>query len=219
MKIGIIGAGFIGRAVARLAVARGHAVMLSNSRGPKTLTSTIISVGCQIGTAEQASTFGDVVLIAVPFANHAQIAAAPLAGRIVLDANNYYPGRDGVIDVLETRSTTTSEMLARHLVGAKVVKAFNAILERDIEQDARPAGSLDRRALPIAGDDGDAKKVVSALLDGFGFDVVDAGALAEGWRFERARPAYCVRLDRRGLEQALADAETTVAEGSWRTPA
>ena len=216
VKIGIIGAGFIGRAVGRLAVARGHDVMLSNSRDPRTLTSAMISVGCRIGTAAQASAFGDLVVVAVPFWNHAAITPGPLTGKIVLDANNYYPQRDGVIEALDDHSTTTSEMLARHLAGAKIVKCFNAILERDIEKDALPPGQPGRRALPIAGDDTDAKQVTTTLLDGLGFDVVDAGPLAEGWRFERARPAYCVRFDRASLERALADAGRTVAEGSWR---
>ena len=109
-------------------------------------------------------------------------------------------------------------MLAQHLAGAKVVKAFNAILQGDLEKDGRAAGAPDRRALPIAGDDAQAKQVVTGLIDAFGFDVVDAGPLSEGWRFERAKPAYCIALDVPGLEQALAAAErdVEVAHGSWR---
>jgi predicted dinucleotide-binding enzyme len=216
MKIGIIGAGYIGRAVARLAVAHGHEVMVSNSRDPKTLGSTAASVKCRIGTAKEASEFGDVVLVAIPFGNIAALAPEPLAGKIVMDANNYYPYRDGVIAELDNHSTTTSEMLAAHLKGARVVKAWNAILEKDIEKDARPKDTPNRRALPIAGDDAQAKNAVSALLDDLGFDVVDAGPLREGLRFERARPAYCVPLDKAGLEAALANAEQMVADGSWR---
>lgn len=216
MKIGIVGAGFIGRAVARLAVSRGHTVMLSNSRSPRTLLSTVASIGCQVGTAADAAAFGDAVLLAIPFAALPELDPAPFVGKIVMDADNYYPMRDDAIEALDKGETTTSEMTGRHLAGAKVVKAFNAILERDIEKDARPAGAPDRRALPIAGDDAAAKRTVSELLDDLGFDVVDAGALAEGWRFERARPAYCAPLDRAGLTAALADAGTLVPEGSWR---
>lgn len=217
MKIGIIGAGFIGRGVARLAVKNGHEVMLSNSRHPRTLASTMISVGCLIGTAEDAARFGDIVLIAIPFSAHAELAPEPFEGKIVLDANNYYPMRDGVYEALDAHTTTTSEMLAAHLPGAKIVKAFNAILERDVEADGRPSGAPDRRALPIAGDDAQARQTATAFLDSLGYDVVDAGPLSEGWRFERARPAYCVPFDRAGLTAALADAGATVAEGSWRT--
>ena len=133
-----------------------------------------------------------------------------------MDADNYYPMRDGVVPELDNHSTTTSEITATHLKGSKIVKAWNAILERDIETTGLPPGAPGRRALPIAGDDPEAKKVVSELFDGLGFDVVDAGPLAEGWRFERARPAYCVSLDRPGLMQALQNAGAKVSEGAWR---
>ena len=218
MKIGIIGAGFIGRALATLAVKSGHEVMISNSRHPRTLGSTAIAIGCKIGTAQYAAEFGEVVFVAIPLAAYQEIPVPPLAGKIVVDANNYYPQRDGAIEALDTHATTTSELLAEHLTGAKVVKAFNAILQGDLEKDGRPAGAPDRRALPIAGDDAQAKQVVTGLIDAFGFDVVDAGPLSEGWRFERAKPAYCVPLNATGLKQALAAAErdVEVAHGSWR---
>ena len=217
MRIGIIGAGFIGRAVARLAVKHGHEVMISNSRHPKTLGSAMVSIGCAIGTAKDAAEFGEVVLLAVPFSATQDIDPAPLAGKILMDADNYYPMRDGAIPELDSGATTTSEITARHFAGAQVVKAWNAILEKDIETTGKPSGALDRRALPIAGDDAEAKRVAAELFDQLGFDVVDAGPLSEGWRFERARPAYCRPLDKAALTKALAEADRTVAEGSWRT--
>ncbi len=218
MKIGVIGAGFIGRALATLAVKSGHEVMISNSRHPRTLGSTAVAIGCRIGTAQDAAEFGDVVFVAIPLLAYKEIPEVPLAGKIVVDANNYYPQRDGAIEELESHATTTSELLAEHLAGAKVVKAFNAILQGDLEKDGRPAGAPDRRALPIAGDDAQAKQVVTGLIDAFGFDAVDAGPLSESWRFERAKPAYCIPLDVAGLTQALAAAErdVEVAHGSWR---
>lgn len=216
MKIGIIGAGYIGRAVARLAIRQGHEVMLSNSRHPRTLASTMIAIGCKIGTAQMAADFGEVVLLAVPFFAIQDMSPDLLKGKSVLDACNYYPDRDGKVDVLDAKSTTTSEVVANRFSEAKVVKAFNAILEKDIEKDARPRGAPDRRAMPIAGDDPAAKFVVKNLLDNLGFDTVDAGPLSEGWRFERARPAYCVPLNVADLNSSLAMASNTVAEGSWR---
>lgn len=218
MKIGIIGAGFIGRALAILAVKSGHELMISNSRHPRTLGSTAVAIGCKIGTAQDAAAFGDVVFVAIPLLAYKEIPAQPLAGKVVVDANNYYPQRDGAIEALDSHATTTSEMLAEHLADAKVVKAFNAILQGDLEKDGRTAGAPDRRALPIAGDDAQAKQLVTGLTDAFGFDVVDAGPLSEGWRFERAKPAYCIPLDVAGLKQALAAAErdVEVAHGSWR---
>jgi predicted dinucleotide-binding enzyme len=190
--------------------------MLSNSRDARSLTSTMISVGCKIGSAADASRFGDIVLVAIPFSAYQDIDPTPLVGKIVLDANNYYPQRDGNVDALDAHSTTTSELVAKHLEGARIVKAFNAILERDIESGVQVAGTPGRRALPIAGDDIEAKQVVADLIDRLGFDVLDAGPLAEGWRFERARPAYCVSLTLDELKEALINAGTRVAEGSWR---
>lgn len=218
MQIGIIGAGFIGRAVAGLAVRTGHEVMISNSRGPATLGSTIAAIGCTAGTVEQAATFGDLVLVAIPFHAMSSLPAATLAGKPVLDANNYYPERDGRIDALDRQEGTTSGMLAKHLGSALVVKAFNAILQKDLAEGGTAPGSLGRRALPIAGDDAEAKRLVAGLHDEFGYDVVDVGPLSEGWRFERAMPAYCVPLDRAGLTAALAAAQrgVEVPHGSWR---
>ena len=218
MNIGIIGAGIMGRALAALAVKNGHAVMLSNSRHPRTLNSTAIAIGCKVGTASEAAAFGDVVMVAIPFAAYQEIPAAPLVGKVVLDANNYYPHRDGQIEALDAHTTTTSEMVATHLTGARVVKALNAILQDDLQKDGQPAGSPGRRALPIAGDDVPAKQLAAQLVDEFGFDVVDAGPLSEGWRFERARPAYCIPLVASALKDALAAAQLDIElpYGSWR---
>lgn len=218
MRIGIIGAGFIGRAVAQLGIAAGCKVMVSNSRGAETLQELAQEVGCEVGSVEQAAGFGDVVVIAIPLKNISSLRAEMLAGKVVLDANNYYPERDGRIAELDARTTTTSELLARQLPGARIVKAFNAILARDLVRDARPVGTPQRRALPIAGDDAAAKAIATEVLDRLGYDVVDAGPLSEGWRFERAKPAYCIPFDRAGLGAALARAERDVElpHGSWR---
>lgn len=211
MKIGVIGAGFIGRAVAQLALAAGHAVMLSNSRGPQTMSSVRSGIpGVQVGSAQDAAQFGDVVLVAIPLEHYRSVPAQWLAGKTLLDANNYYPDRDGHIPALDRFETTTSRLLAEHFADSKVVKVFNAIFASDINRDARPHGAPDRRALPVAADDATAKAYVIALLDELGFDAVDAGTLDESWRFERAKPAYCVPLDKAGLKDALAAAERTV---------
>lgn len=221
MKIGIIGAGFIGRALARLAVSGGHDVMIANSRGPETLTSTAVALSCRTGTVQAAAAHGDVVVVTIPFRAIFDLDPAPFAGRIVIDTNNYYPERDGVFPALDDNSDTTGAMLARHLAGARVVKAFNAILQGDLEADPRPRGAAGRRALPLAGDDAEARAIVAALMDEFGFDPVDVGPMAESWRFERGKPCYCVQLDRKGLQEALAAARRgeVVPTGSWRRPA
>ncbi|WP_272942400.1 NADPH-dependent F420 reductase [Paraburkholderia xenovorans] len=218
MKMGILGAGFIGRAMATLAKQSGYDVMISNSRGPQTLMSTAAAIGCHVGTAREAAVFGDVVVVAVPFHSYPALPVAELEGKIVIDTCNYYPERDGHIDALDQYATTTSELIARHLHGARLVKAFNAILAKDLETDGTPPGTPHRRALPMAGDDLAAKQAVAGVLDQFGFDAVDAGPLSASWRFERAKPVYCVRLDREGLLEKLAEAkrDVEVPHGSWR---
>lgn len=204
MKIGIVGAGYVGRTVGGLAVKAGHAVMLSNSRGPETMFSLRHGVGAEVGTVAEAIAFGEIVVLAVPFLAYRTLAPAAIGTRIVIDTDNYYPARDGAVPELDRGETTTSEMLARHLPQARIVKAFNAIPMNDLAADGRPAGSPGRRALPFAGDDTAAKAVAAELYEAFGFDAVDVGPLSEGWRFERGRPAYCVPMDRAELERTLA---------------
>lgn len=206
MKIGIIGAGFVGRAVAKQAIKAGHQVMLSNSRGPQTLFSLKPMIGCETGTATEAAIFGEIVVIAVPLTAIGQLPVAELAGKAVIDAVNYYPERDGQVAELDQQTTTTSEYLAGFLPQSKITKAFNAIQMTDLETDGLPARDPERRALPLAGDDKATKQIIISLYDAFGFDAVDAGALSEGWRFQRAMPSYCVRMTKAELEGVLAQA-------------
>ncbi len=203
MKIGIIGAGMVGRAIGKLAVASGHSVMLSNSRGPQTLFSLSRSIGCEVGTVDEAAAFGELVVIAIPLAAYRSIPVEPLEGKLVIDTNNYYVERDGNIPELDAGETTTSEMLARHLPRSRIVKAFNAIIMDDLEKAGRLVGSSERRALPLAGDNSADKAVVAGLYDQFGFDAVDAGPLAQGWLLERGRPVYCVPMDAERLKDEL----------------
>ncbi|RUR92286.1 NADPH-dependent F420 reductase [Pectobacterium polaris] len=204
MKIGIIGAGFVGRAIAKLAIQAGHQTMLSNSRDPKTLFSLRPMIGCDIGTPTQAAAFGDIVVIAVPLSAIGNLPIQALQGKFAIDAVNYYPERDGSVIALDAQQTTTSELLADTLPGAKIIKAFNAITMTHLESHSLPAGHPERRALPLAGDDPQGKTIVAELYDAFGFDGVDAGALSEGWRFERNMPSYCIRMTKAELTTALA---------------
>src|ERR671911_2819320 len=179
--IGLIGAGHIGAQVARLAVANGYDVVISNSRGPETLSALVAELGprARAATPDEAARAGDLVVVSVPLKNYRDVPAGPLAGKLVIDTNNYYPERDGHIPELDNESTTTSELLQAHLPTSKVVKAFNHIYAAHLTTDGRPAGTKDRRAFVIAGDDPGAKATVTRLLDEFGFDAVDAGPLKE----------------------------------------
>jgi predicted dinucleotide-binding enzyme len=206
--IGLIGSGHIGQAIARQAIANGHDVVLSNSRGPETLADLVAELGAhaRAGTPEEAAKEGDLVVVTIPFKSVREVPVEPLAGKVVIDTNNYYFERDGHFPDIDEGRTTPSELLADHLGTARVVKAFNAIRSDHIGSAATPAGTPNRRALPIAGDDADAKRVVTELIDEFGFDVVDAGPLAEGRRFDRDQPAYGAELAADPLRDALARA-------------
>lgn len=207
--IGFIGAGNIGGQVARLSIAAGHDVVLSNSRGPETLAALVSELGpkARAATAEEAAKAGEIVVVSIPLKNIGAVPPAPLAGKVVLDTNNYYPARDGHIPELDDESTTTAELLQKHLPSAKVVKAFNHIYARELTTDGARRGTPNRRALVIAGDDADAKKTATALLDSFGFDTVDAGPLAEGWRIQRDTPGYGPRRNAEELRADLAAAK------------
>jgi 8-hydroxy-5-deazaflavin:NADPH oxidoreductase len=207
--IGLIGAGHIGSQIARLAVAHGYSVVISNSRGPETLAALVAELGpnARAATPAEAGQAGDIVVVTVPLKNYRQVPVAPLAGKVVIDTNNYYPQRDGHIPELDNESTTTSELLQAHLPASKVVKAFNHIYAAQLTTDGLPAGTKTRRALVIAGDDAGAKATVAGLLDQFGFDTVDAGPLKEGWRIQRDTPGYGPRRTADELRKDLAAAK------------
>jgi predicted dinucleotide-binding enzyme len=190
--VGFIGSGMIGGTVAGLATAAGHQVMLSNSRGPETLKDLADELGplARAGTTEEAAG-ADIVVVSIPVKAYGSVPAGPLAGgRVVIDTGNYYPQRDGQIADIDSGSLTSSEMLQRDLPGAAVVKAFNNIFFKHLRSLARPAGATDRTFLSIAGDDPQAKAAVTEFLDSIGYGAVDAGPLAEGWRYDSGSPAY-----------------------------
>ncbi|MDR6969825.1 NADPH-dependent F420 reductase [Leifsonia shinshuensis] len=207
--IGLIGSGHIGSQLARLAVAHGYDVVLSNSRGPETLQGLVDELGerARAATPAEAASAGDIVVVTTPLAAEATLPVAELAGKIVIDTNNYYPQRDGHIAELDDESTTVAERLQKVLPESHVVKAFNHIGARELTSQNLPAGTPDRRALIVAGDDAGARERVAALIDEFGFDAVDIGPLSEGWRAQRDTPAYVRRYDAAGLKEALAAAK------------
>jgi predicted dinucleotide-binding enzyme len=207
MKIGVIGSGNIGSSVGRKLAALGHDVTISNSRGPQTLTGTATEIGATAGTVEEAIADADLVVLAVPVKAVPALPLDKLAGTIIIDANNYYPARDGVIDDIELKRKTSARWTAEHAPGAHVVKVFNSIYFQHILDNGQPAGAGGRIALPVAADDASAKQTVSALVDAIGFDPVDGGTLDESWRQEPGTPVYGTDLDRKGVEAGLAAAE------------
>lgn len=208
--LGIIGAGNIGSNVAKAAIAAGHDVVIANSRGPETLGDLVAELGsdhARAATIEDAAAAGDIVLVAIPLSAIETLPQAPLAGKVVLDANNYYPGRDGRIAALDTNMSTTSGLLQKHLPQSHVVKAFNHINAKDIPRDATPFGTPTRRALAIFGQDGQAKEVATAFIDDLGYDAVDLGTLDESWRLERDTPGYGKPMTAAELREIAANTE------------
>jgi predicted dinucleotide-binding enzyme len=188
-RIGIIGSGDIGSAIARLALAADYEVLIANSRGPESLRELIDELGplAQAGDARAAAEYGEIVVLAVPLGAYPTLPIDALAGKTILSTGNYYPGRDGRIERLDGLDSTTAEYEQSLLPGSVIVKAFNSILFHHIPN---LANSHPRTALPVAGDDRDAKARVSRFVHALGFDAVDAGMLAESWRFEPESGAY-----------------------------
>ena len=191
--LGLIGSGNIGSTLARLAVDAGLDVVLSNSRGPRTLSGLVDELGprARAATPAQAAADGDWVVVTIPVGAVGAVPREPLVGRTVIDTGNYFAPRDGTIPELEARELTDSELLQRHLAGAHVVKAFNNINHQHLRALPRPVDAPDRTSLPIAGDDPVAKKYAAELLSLLGFDAVDMGPLAESWRSQVGTPVFC----------------------------
>ncbi|GLY04096.1 NADP oxidoreductase [Actinoplanes sp. NBRC 101535] len=198
--------------MARAVIALGHDVVIANSRDPETLSALIDDLGpsARAATAREAGAAGDVVVVTVPFGKYKDVPVEPLAGKIVLDTDNYYWERDGRFGELDRGEATTSGLLQQHLPSSKVVKAFNHITAAAITTDGSPSGTPGRRALVVSSDHPDAVAFAIELYDRIGFDAVDVSPLSESWRVERDRPAYVVRQDRAELEANLAKATRTI---------
>jgi predicted dinucleotide-binding enzyme len=208
MKIGIIGTGHIGGTLARRFRALGHEVSVANSRGPETLADLAKETGAKAVSVTEAARGKDVVIVTIPEKSVPGLPKDLFAGTadtaVVVDTGNYYPQRDGKIDAIEA-GTTESRWVAQQL-GRPVVKAFNNIYAKHLLERGQPKGKAGRIALPVSGDDANAKGVVLRLLDEIGFDGVDAGTLDDSWRQQPGSPVYGADLDAEGVRRALSEA-------------
>lgn len=183
MKIGIIGAGHIGGNLAKLFVEAGHEVAIANSRGPETLTGLANETGAKPLTAQEAVDFGEIVVVSIPLGKIKELPTEGFAGKIVVDTNNYYPNRDGQIEVLDSDEKTSSELLKEQINDAKIVKTFNTIWFEHLKTQGNKDLPLDqRRVIFVAGDDKEAKKTIADLIEEIGFAAYDTGSLREGGR-------------------------------------
>ncbi|HEU4733310.1 MAG TPA: NADPH-dependent F420 reductase [Kofleriaceae bacterium] len=207
MKIGIIGAGHIGGTLAKLWVAAGHEVLLS-SRHPEELRTLASKLGpkARVGTPREAASFGDVVLVSVPYKALPQLGRdlkAELAGKIVLDTCNPYPGRDGDM-ANDARKKGTGVASAEYLPGARLVRAFNAINAGSLADEAHRKPPL--VGIPLAGDDAEALRIAQRLVSDAGFDPVVVGGLARARDFDVGTPVYTRLLTAAELRKALGPA-------------
>ena len=222
MNIGIIGAGNIGGTLTRRLRALGHTVAVANSRDPQTLAALAAETGATAVTVEEAAHGKDLVVVTIPLKNIPLLPAdlfANGAGTVVVDTANYYPRqRDGRIEAIEA-GLPESRWVERQL-GHPVIKAFNNIYAEHLLKKGLPAGSPSRIALPVAGDDARAKKVVMDLVDALGFDPVDAGGLDESWRQQPGSPVYGTDFNAAGVGRALTEATSErTLDWSSETPA
>jgi 8-hydroxy-5-deazaflavin:NADPH oxidoreductase len=208
MKIGIIGAGNIGGTLTRRLTELGHTVSVANSRGPETLGDLAGETGATAVSVTEAARDKDLVVVTIPEKNIPDLPDDLFAGTgdvVVVDTGNYYPQqRDGRIDAIED-GMAESRWVEQQL-GRPVIKAFNNIYADHLRDSGRPAGEPGRIALPVAGDDENAKGAVMELIDELGFDAVDAGNLDQSWRQQPGSPVYTTDLDADGLRRALSEA-------------
>ncbi len=221
MKIGIIGAGNIGGALARRFKELGHDVSVANSRGPETLREVEAQTGATAVTVHDAARGKDLVVVTIPMKNMPRLPEDLFEGVgdevVIIDTGNYYPReRDGRIEALE-EGTPESVWTAQQL-GRPVVKAFNNIYAQHLRDRGQPPGSPGRIALPVAGDDQAAKSTAMGLVEELGFDAIDAGPLEESWRQQPGTPVYATDLDADGLRDGLAQASPERPEGFRATP-
>lgn len=182
--IGIIGAGEVGSQLARAAVAKGYEIVIANSREPETLAPLVFELGpaARAATARDAAAAGDFVIIAVPLTLAGNMPVEELAGKVVVDTNNYMPGRDGHFAVIDSEELTVHELRQQQLPTSKVVKAFTHIQAPTLLRFARPPGAADRLALAVSSDYQEAVDLVTRFYDQLGFDTVDHSPLSQSWR-------------------------------------
>jgi predicted dinucleotide-binding enzyme len=204
--IGIIGAGRLGGALGRLAARAGYEVHIAASTDPKRIPLAVSSPAPQptMTSVRDAAARADVVILALPLARFRAIPAEALAGKLVIDAMNYWWEADGLLSEFTDPLGSSSEVVQRHLAESRVVKAFNHMGYRDLEDEARPAGETGRKAIGIAGDRDDDLANVSRIVDEVGFDPVVVGTLADGVTLEPGTEPFGADVDADELREMIA---------------
>ncbi|GAB3633787.1 NAD(P)-binding domain-containing protein [Microbacterium shaanxiense] len=201
--LGVIGAGRLGAVLARLAASAGYRVIVAGSGAPTLIAPAMRSIGATAGTVAMVAAEADAVVLALPLGQYRMLPAELLDDTLVIDAMNYWWASDGIRDDLSDPRTSTSELVQAHLIGAHVVKALSHMGYQDLEDEARPAGSPERKAIAIAGDDAAQVSIVADLVDDLGFDPVIAGPLAAGIMLEPGAEAFGADVEAAQLREML----------------
>lgn len=208
MNIGIIGAGHIGATLATKLSAAGHIVKLANSRGPETIADIARQAGATAVTQQDVVRNVDVIILSIPFTAHeslAELLSTLPSSVTVIDTSNYYPFRDN--SIADVESGEPESVWASKKAGCPLIKAWNAALAATLANKGLPPAATGRIAIPVAGDDEQAKNIAMKLVSDTGFDAVDAGPLRESWRQQPGTPAYCTELNASDLKAALQAAD------------
>ncbi len=202
-RLAVLGAGHVGPVIARLAITAGYPVAIATSGDPAdiALITELVIPGAQPRWASDAVAGADIVVLAIPLHRFTEVDPGLLAGKVVVDAMNYWPASDGVLLAFENGGS--SEIVARRLAGSAVVKALNHIGYHELEDRARPAGAPDRRAAGLAGDDPAAVAVVTELTDRIGYDPVRLGGLRAGRALQPGGPVFGQVLTVPDFERAV----------------
>lgn len=212
MKIGIIGAGVIGKTLARKLASRGNQVQIANSKGPESLQDFASQNGLKALTSKDVVKDVDLIVLTVPLGQLPKIKELLVdvpKDVIVVETMNYYPMRDGVIDEIENGLENSAWV--QNQIGRPVIKAFNNIGAYSFFAEGKPEGTEGRIALAVSGDDESAKNIVIELVNQTGFDGYDAGSISESWKHQPGTPAYCTDLT---LNEAKEAREKAIRENS-----